>query len=331
MLEMGRAPFFLWPKPNKLAATDLVGPLIASGDIETELRAFFPDSEPVLFSSARAGLTAILQSIGLSRQDLLWIPPFSSHCVIDAVGHICTPTPLVTGQLVAALVYHQWGHCYQSYFSTKVKIIEDSVDSLLIPGKSPFVSGGAFALWSLPKVLATQSGGVVFCKHKDDANALRDIRDRRGHSVLQGFLRGLSKSNKMASVYWNGAEAMQGEMGGILCRQINRRLGMLHDLVEDRVTFLRKVVPDLSDVFEKRGRLPSNLPLRVPHHWERVWGPAKQIRSGLRSYNASCTYPDTQWVKVAPLPVHMDVAWHHIEQVCKILELKGGIHEFEIV
>ena len=325
--------FFLWPQSVNLSARDLVGPPCASEEIEAKLRILFPASEPVLFSSARAGLTAVLQVLGLSRPDLMWTPPFSSHCVLEAIAHVCTPIPVAAevGGIAAALVYHQWGHVHQSSFPSNVRIIEDSVDSLLIPGVSPFVIDGDFALWSLPKVLGTQSGGVVFCRHAENATALRALRASRPSSALQALLRWRSKSSALAATYWNGAEALQGELVMPLRRQALRRLEAIYQVVDERLSLLRHISPDLSHAYERTGRLPSNLPMRLPSEWQHVWGPSGPVSSGLRSFNASRNSPDTRWIRVAPLPVHMDVSRVDLQELFQRLNLEVISNEFDIV
>jgi putative PLP-dependent aminotransferase (TIGR04422 family) len=323
--------FFLWPRAAPLSTGDLIGPPCPADAVESRLRSLFTDSEPVLFSSARAGLTAVLQNLGLSRPDLLWTPPFSSHCVLEAVAHVCTPVPAAVEGIGAALLYHQWGFVHRSTFSTAVRIVEDAVDSLLLPGTSPFAAGGDFALWSLPKVLSTQAGGVVFCRQAQDAQALRTIRASRSSSALQALLRWSSHSSALAATYWNGAEALQGELLAPLRRQVLQRLNGLQQLAEDRLVVLRDMSPSLALSLERSGRLPSNLPLRVPPEWRRVWDAAGPVSSGLRSFNVARTGPDSRWVRVAPLPVHADVSRDHLRDMLHRLNLKDDFHEFAIV
>lgn len=327
------ARFFLWPQAAPPTMRDLIGAPCPSAAVESRLRTLFPGCEPVLFSSARAGLSAVLQTIGLSRPDLLWTPRFSSHCVLEAIAHVCTPTPCATGagDLSAALVYHQWGHRHEAHFPASVRIIEDAVDSLLLPGQSPFATTGDFLLWSLPKVLGTQSGGVVFCRLADEAKALRALRNGRPSSALQAFLRWRSKSSALASRYWNGAEALEGELVEPLRRQVLRRLGAIDAMVEERLSLLAYLSPDLRLSFERDGLLPSNLPLSLPADWERVWGSSGPVSSGLRSFNAARSSPGGRWVRVAPLPVHIDVSTSQVQAFFQLLNLKVGSNEFNIV
>ena len=322
---------FLWPEPKALATTDLLGLPCPSEAIETKLQALYPAADAVLFSSARAGLTAVLQSMGLSRPDLCWTPGFSSHCVLEAVAHVCTPTPVVAEQVKAALVYHQWGFVHQSAFASSVRIIEDAVDALLMPGATPFAAGGDSVLWSLPKVLGTQGGGVVFCRTAELGIALRAIRDERSCSMLQSTLRHLAKSSARASAYWNGAEAMQGELPQPHRRQVARALDSIDQLVANRLDILNDISTKWTMRVEASRRLPSNLPLRVPQEWQRIWGTGGGVSSGLRSFNESRSCPDTRWVKVAPLPVHADIGRRQLTDILSGLDIKDSANELEIV
>jgi putative PLP-dependent aminotransferase (TIGR04422 family) len=252
---------------------------------------------------------------------------------LEAVSHICTPVTIDAkpGSISAALVYHQWGHVHQACFAPEVRIIEDSVDSLLMPGRSPFVANGHFVLWSLPKVLATQSGGVVFCRSRDDADELRCVRAQRRSSALQAFLRLKSKTSAIAALYWNGAEAMQGTLVSPLRRQVLRRLRTIEQVIDQRLTLLQKLSSQLRTLYESSGRLPSNLPLHVPANSALVWAADGPVTSGLRSFNLARRSPNSQWMKVAPLPVHLDVSWPVLQELLKLIGMNDGLEQGDLV
>lgn len=309
MLSQATNPtsYFLWPDAKPLSVSDLIGANISSENIEARLANLYPNGHPVLFSSARAGLRATLAVMKLGRAQLLWTPGYSSHCVLNAAAHICTPSPVASSELSAALIYHQWGFIQKSNFSDNVPIIEDSVDSLFIPGFSPFSGSGTYALWSLPKVFGTLGGGVVFCRTAEDAAELRDFRDQCPSSLFQAFLRHYAKSSAWASAYWNGAEAIQGQLVEPLRRQVWRALATIDDTVQDRLTLLNSISPMLMKTLQESGRLPSNLPLKLFEGHEQLWNPSGPFTSGLRGFNESRNNPNCRWKKVAPLPVHIDV------------------------
>jgi len=299
--------FFLWPESRSPKASDLFGHEVSSDMIESLLRKEYPGTDAVLFSSARAGMTAALIQLGLKRPDLVWTPGFSSHCVLEAIAHVATPSPFAVDVLSAALIYHQWGFVGQPDFSKGTLVIEDAVDHLLCPGYSPFAAGGKFLLWSLPKVLGTSSGGVVFCRDSQDADDLRRIRQQRPSSRIQACLRLQAKNNFRASLYWNGAEAMQGELVASFRRQVFRSLQEIRAIAESRKKLLHALSPSLAAKFQNWQRLPSNLPLKptpdITPHWES----SGAFSAGLRSFNTTGMFPQSEWVQCAPLPVHMDI------------------------
>jgi putative PLP-dependent aminotransferase (TIGR04422 family) len=316
--------FFLWPKANRLNWTNFSKKYKSSEEIETQVRVYFPNSYPVLFSSARAGLTAILQSQNISRPDHVWFPEYSSHCVIEAIGQVGTPTPVVSKNLKASIVYHQWGMVHSAKWGEMPRIlIEDSVDSALIPNRSPFACGGLFTLWSLPKVLATIGGGVVFCRHEEDAENLRSIRARRSASLLQATLRLKAHSSLMASKYWNGGESMQGELVGPLRNQVSISLGAYAKLIEERINFFRKWSPKKLDAFLDSGRLPSNVPLWSSNDGLEALLKNGVLKAGVRNFNKSRSYPNSEWIPVIPFPTHLEITDTKMSEILNSIKLRG--------
>jgi len=318
---------FLWPFSESPRLQDIAGPACASSDVENLLKALYPEAEPVLFSSARAGLSAVLQVIELSRPDLLWTPEFSSHCVLESVAHVCTPTPVPVDGMAAALVYHQWGIRHTESFDSPVHIIEDAVDALLLPGRNPFRTRSDFVIWSLPKVLGSLGGGVVFCRKGGDAQSLRLLRNQRGSSLLQALLRWSSKYSIRATSYWTGAEAMQGELVAPLRRQAMRLLSSLNELAAERLAVMRGLSVALAESFERSGSLPSNLPLRLPVDCEALWSPSGPMSAGLRFFNLARQWPQARWERVAPLPIHRDVGVDDIRRFSKHIHPEIFINE----
>jgi putative PLP-dependent aminotransferase (TIGR04422 family) len=205
------------------------------------------------------------------------------------------------------LIYHQWGFVGQSYFSKETLLIEDAVDHLFLPGHTPFAADARFLLWSLPKVLGTSGGGVVFCRDGRDAEDLRRIRQDRPSSWFQAILRIKSKTDPNVSLYWNGAEAMQGELVAPFRRQVYRCLREIRELAESRMQFMETLSPTLAKKFQGLHRLPSNLPLVPISDIKPYWGSNAIFSAGLRSFNTACAFPRANWVQCAPLPVHKDV------------------------
>ncbi|HJV93629.1 MAG TPA: putative PLP-dependent aminotransferase [Azonexus sp.] len=297
---------FLWPKPEALTLRHFLGQAIRIGDIESRLRDLFPGAEPVLFSSGRAGLNATLEHLSCNRPDLVWCPPFSSHCVFDAISRIATPITQPSPQIRAALIYHHWGYVHSHNFPPTVEIIEDAVDTLFVPGTNPFAVDGRFVLWSLPKTIASQFGGVVFCRDHHDADALRCLRDRRTipAATMQALLRLLSLRFPSAARYWHGAEASSGPLPDFALRQIAERLEQLPSLAESRRARIGLIAPHSLYPAPDMDRLPSNIPVAPSPNIQALFDTDGYFSAGLRSINVERRAPGGVWIKAAPVAIH---------------------------
>lgn len=297
---------FLWPEAAPLRPRHFRGPVGTMDALEARLRSAYP-AEAVLFSSARAGLSAVLEHLGLNRPKLVWCPPYSSHCVFDAISRVATPTTLATEAPDAALIYHQWGHVHRHHFAETTPLIEDAVDSLILPGTSPFAAGGRFALWSLPKVVGSLWGGVVFCRCADDAAALRRRRDARPlPSTLQSVLRLLGERHPVAAGYWHGAEAGGGRLPAFALRHIAEGLDRLPDLADIRQRNLAVFQPHSLAPPPPPERLPSNLPLPAVAALAEPLPSGRTLTAGLRNFNLDRDAPGGRWSPVFPVPLHRE-------------------------
>lgn len=293
---------------------------ISMEQVEAALARIYPGTHPVLFSSARAALSAALESLGLRRPDLVWCPPFSSHCVLEAVARVGTSTPTAQSSPAVAIVFHQWGYAHS--WSGGGWIIEDAADSLIQPGTMNFPNNGGFQIVSLPKVLGCAAGGVVFCRAGEDAERLRRLRDARpGRGWLQFLLRIAVTYSGAALRYWQGVEAGNGRLPGLACADILLTLERIEAIVEDRrekLTLARQLAPSWLRVPEDR--LPCVVPLEYSDtvvKQLRLAGMSADPRHFNRGQDA--TQPDL--VKILPLPIHQQVSFEALHQVMKGLRV----------
>lgn len=124
-----------------------------------------------LFPSGRAALTTALFLNGFGREDLIWVPPFSSHCVLSAVSQVARPTSEIGHLISAAVVYEQWGWAFPkgaqedlARLSRSSKIIIDSVDTPLTADSLRVYDHfqlSDFRVWSLGKTLGAIGGGLL--------------------------------------------------------------------------------------------------------------------------------------------------------------------------
>src|SRR5688572_5834567 len=102
--------------------------------IESALAQSLHEAHAVAVSSASAGLAMALEAIGLARPDLVRVPPYASHCVLEAVARVATPLPAAaTAEPAAHVIYHQWGYV-EPRPAPKGELLEDACDSLCESG-----------------------------------------------------------------------------------------------------------------------------------------------------------------------------------------------------
>lgn len=140
--------------------------------LRTSTSAAFPTkvSSSQIFPSGRAAITTALQQLGLQRHHNVAVAPFSSHCVLSAVGRVATPAGEVGKTTSALLIYEQWGWSFSpeslkklERIRAKVKLVIDSVDTPYTQETSsgPLSGIADFRVWSLGKTLGGLGGGLL--------------------------------------------------------------------------------------------------------------------------------------------------------------------------
>lgn len=310
---MLRSSYFLWPTPSLNRIAFGAFGVTSTKAIEVRLAAMFPGATPVLVSSARAGIRLTLERLGLGRGDTVGVFPYASHCVLDALARIATPGPL-SSDSAACLLYHQWGYVQET--SGGRMVIEDAVDTLCEPGARLFPAGGDFELWSLPKILGTLAGGVVWCRNKDDALSIRSMRDK---SAGGWAMRALSHVWGPAFSCWAGTEASRGSCGWPGNGEIMSALNRWQEIFDDRKKKLKMLESLLPDWLQPNaGRLPCVVPvniLEVMHFRYKEMG----ITTGVRHMERLHEDGRRELLRMLPLPIHQDIPISVVEQMAEAL------------
>lgn len=309
--------FFLWPEvhiPQGLASAYR---LIPVNRIEEKLCNMFPGGYPVLCTSGRAALYMALDASGISRRDSVGIFPYASHCVLDAVSRVGTPLTGPTS-IVAdfRVVYHQWGYVQEK--NLPANAIEDCVDTLCIPGTALFPGGGAFEIWSLPKILGTTSGGVLWCRDEETANRIRIKRNKKGGGAFQWITRLFGYRNPGIYDYWQGAESRYRKVSSLQTGEIWNAIQQWDTIVSDRLQKLELVWPYAVDWLQKPvNRLPTVVPL-LPQLTEIV---IKELglSAGYRMIEKINADNTRELVKTIPLPVYKQVPKDWLEKIAQTI------------
>ena len=119
----------------------------------------------ILFPSARAGIASILRFLKIDRSNEVFVNRWVSHCIFTTVGRYTNITTVFKKPDVAIAV-HKWGIKQIITKKQNLKIIEDSVDTI-VEKNNLFPNNSDFEIVSLPKIIGSVSGGIIITK---DAN-----------------------------------------------------------------------------------------------------------------------------------------------------------------
>ncbi|OOV47019.1 hypothetical protein B1J93_02220 [Leptospira kirschneri serovar Pomona] len=315
---MKNRSFFLWPDYNPIQSLSRIIYSKKISSIEDTLETLFPSGYPVLCSSGRAAIGLALEFLDLKRNDFLGVFPFASHCVLDAVSRYTTPlTGRSSKNTKNRIVYHQWG--YVQEYNLPPNTIEDCVDTLCIPGAKLFPAGGMFEIWSLPKILGTSSGGVLWCREEKVASQIKAIRDGRKYSgAIQWYLKLFSYKFPSLLSYWTGVEASNGKLSFLQTGEIYNSLNNWQKFIDDklnRVEIASRLLP--SWLKQTPHRIPSNIPIQHTISSEKFakWG----LSSGMRTFE-KCIKKKSELIQVFPLPLHFQISLKQFKKMVFELE-----------
>ena len=314
--------YFLWPKANLIKVLSSFNLFTSVSDVENILLNMFPSGYPVLCSSGRAALNIALVESKVSRPDLVGVFPFASHCVLDSVSRVATPLAGTKSKNASLrVVYHQWGFVQEK--NLKSNTIEDCVDTLCVPGTLLFPGGGSFEIWSLPKILGTTSGAVLWCRTKKLAESARQTRNVRGGGLLLAIIRFCSILFPKALYYWQGVEASRGRVSKLQIGEIIKAINNWNYIVNDRISKLNVVWPYATDFLDKpKGRLPPVVPVLPKNQKQEI--ESIGISAGYRMFE-KVKNNNFYLQRVIPIPIHQDVTIEWLETTIKKLGVKKCI------
>jgi putative PLP-dependent aminotransferase (TIGR04422 family) len=306
---------FLWPKSSGIGALSQAWRLTSVEHIEDKLSSKFGGGVPVLLSSGRVALYIALLVNKVTRKDLIGTFPFASHCVLDAISRLATPLCINNiSEAALRVVYHQWGYVQENHLPSNT--IEDCVDTLCTEGTKIFPSGGAFEIWSLPKILGTSSGGILWCKDEVTANQVKQIRDSRESGLFLWLMRiyGGEKFN----CYWQGAECTYGSVTQFQTGEMLLKLDRWDEIVEKRLINLEIIWPKaISKLVKPTNRLPSVVPI-LSNCPEPLLS-ANGLSSGFRMFEQINEDGKKILKRVLPIPIHQDVSPLWLEKILQIV------------
>ncbi len=296
---------FLWPKV-KFNFSSFFG-FNRIDNTEKELHKMFPSGYPVLCSSGRVALYIAINESNLDRSKKINLYPYASHCVLNTIGRLTNPNPYMSENQID-IIYHQWGVTFNCNHKP---LIEDSVDSLYERNTPLFQGGAKFEIWSLPKILGTTSGGILWCKKEKDAILIRSKINNKKGIIFSWILRLLSYKFSLFYSLWEGTEKGYKGLSRLQINEIFSQIKLWDKVVENRKEKL--------DIFKKYsilndnnlgGRLPSCLPVKTNISENKLDGFG--FSTGIRHF-----LTETTLEKVFPLPIHQDVSISSLNNLFK--------------
>jgi len=308
--------YFIWPEGSISTALKKIHYAIDSNKIESILFNMFPSGYPVLCSSGRSSIYLILNYLKINKYHKIGLFPYASQCVTDSVSKITTPyfgKESLNSDL--RIIYHQWGYVQENM--TKHTTIDDCVDSLCVPGTSLFPSNSNFEIWSLPKIIGSTSGSIIWCRNKRDSLKLKSLRDSSSFS-FQWFLRLLSKKIPFIYDHWNVREYNSPKTSKIQNGEIFFLLKKWDELIQDRKTKLNLLWEfSLKGLQKPKNRLPCIVPIKYD---ELILNKIKnKFPSGSRMMEKINSDGSRRLLKIIPFPIHQEVDLDWIKGFVKSL------------
>ena len=311
--------YFLWPESRFINILKSSPNFSSTRKIESLLKDMFPSGTPVLCSSGRAAICLALSYLKHKRPDIVAVNPFTSHCVLDAVSRVATPTTWRNENInvKTRLIYHQWSFIQEN--SLNIPTIDDCVDSLCITGTELFPTSNVFEIWSLPKILGTSSGAILWCKDEVIAEHLRILRKERGGGLAEWLLRLMSFSIKDLYWLWQGIEPQRGNVSFIQKFEISEAIKNWDKIVNDRLSKLNLIWKYAPKWLSKPSkRLPPVVPIQVNKNTKEIF--SNKISTGIRHIEKVNLNKTRELIKVLPIPIHQDVPLSYIKKILPILD-----------
>jgi putative PLP-dependent aminotransferase (TIGR04422 family) len=196
----------------------------------------------VLMPSGRSSINQILRYLKYDRSKIVNIPKWSSTCLYTAIGSITNVT-IHNYKADTLLIVHKWGCTFKYKTIKKFKNqinIEDSADCL--PGKKflPFKNDTNFEIISLPKIIASYSGGIILTKDYDFYKyAKKQQNNNIRFKINQQKKNGNNYINeKLSQDFFN-----KSAVNNIFICLKNFKLNI--DIINKRRNLIKKIIPSL--------------------------------------------------------------------------------------
>ena len=114
--------------------------------------------------------------------------------------------------------------------------MKDCADSLYPIGGIVCSNGSRFEVWSLPKIIGTPFGGVMWCRNETEADVLRKERDLHPKQVyfIEVILSKLKKVNLRWYSFWEHYQFMHPILSKSQTRNLSSQIDQWNAIYEER-------------------------------------------------------------------------------------------------
>jgi len=227
----------------------------SSGEVEDLISSKFNGGFPVVLSSGRGAMKLIVQEFWTEKD--ISIFQFASQCVVTSI-QAASVTPYSRTDFTSEVIYHQWG--YSDLNGKARPFIEDSCDTFLEEGSSVLRLGGQFEIWSLPKILSSRFGAIVWCLNAKDAQHLRAIRDKAKKFDVRKkqIYRSLRQINSSSYQIWENSEYKTFKLSKKEYGLIEKDILEWKEKYMERLDLLNQAYSFLNDKYREYYEKPQN-------------------------------------------------------------------------
>ena len=189
-----------------------------------------------------------------------------------------------------------------------------------------FPTGGKFEIWSLPKILSTSGGGVLWCRSESTALKLRHIRDKMPFTYILWLFRLLGLKSHLIYTMWQGAEPFFGRPSSFLLSEVDVSLDNWDSVLTDRQTKLNLAWQFAPEWLPKPvDRLPCVVPIEIKKPEDLLSLENKlPISSLTRHYVRPLFSGEHDIFPTIPVPIHQDMSISQLKAILDIISFALG-------
>lgn len=259
----------------------------------------------VITPSARSGIASILRFLKTTRSQNIFLPPYSSNCLYEAVTSIIAPTSLWTPEKTdVALVVHKWGKLYSLSDFSGV-IIEDSADRIPKDLNDILHNKGIAEVFSFPKMIGSFGGGLVLTRNQKLYQNLKMAQNDSEKNEYAKIQSELKKKNYFSEInpweYWGHTETGNTYVDLDLISEIDFKSPLLktnQTIIETRFKMIKNFVPS---ILETTGPV-AVLPLALFSE-----NKLDQLKNCfmVRQFSFNTKFDEMEFVPSVVIPLHM--------------------------